>query len=71
MMDAEMICVEKNCDGKIDKKNTRLVMTGCSSRSIACTCEKCGRLHWPNGKPVFNRGGEKVFFGKEGQPRYV
>lgn len=60
-----MKCLEKNCNGRIDKQFTISLKTSCTgwggSYSPAHACEKCGRLYWKNGKPVFNLSKNKVF----------
>jgi len=54
-----MKCLEENCNGRIDKQYTislKTTSTGWGGTySQAYVCEKCGRLYWKNGKPVFYR----------------
>lgn len=56
-----MNCKEKDCNGAINKNVTVDLMVGCASTRPAHPCVKCGRLHWPSGDAVFNRGGRLVF----------
>ena len=66
-----MKCGEKNCDGEIKKDHIGQTLTGPISCSRTATghafpCDKCGRLHWHDGDPVFSFDKEdelkKVFF---------
>jgi len=50
----------KECGGVVS--NAIFVKTGCGPPSSpAYVCEKCGRLHWEDGSPVFNRAGNPAF----------
>jgi len=55
-----MNCVE-NCGGCVDMTRTLVVRVGCSSVSSTHPCDKCGRLHWPQGDGVNNRSGAKAY----------
>jgi len=61
-----MRCKEKSCIGEVDLNNTIFLQTGCGgcggSRAPAYACNQCGRLHWADGSPVYNRGGQKAFW---------
>lgn len=60
-----MKCLEENCNGRIDKQyiiSLKTTSTGWGGTySRAYVCEKCGRLYWKNGKPVFNISKHKAF----------
>jgi len=56
-----MKCVDRKCRGEVGSEPSINLMTGCSSASSAYACKKCGRLHWPNGRGVRNRGGQRAF----------
>ncbi|MFA5652034.1 MAG: hypothetical protein WC933_01600 [Candidatus Paceibacterota bacterium] len=60
-------CKEVFCKGKIDKKKSVSVMTGCMSMTSTYPCDECGRLHWDNGRPIFNKPGQKAFLTKTGE----
>jgi len=55
-----MDCVEK-CGGCVDPTQTIEVRTGCATYSTVHPCNKCGRLHWPQGDGVNNRSGAKAY----------
>ena len=60
-----MRCKEENCDGEIDEQNAislTIGCGGCGQSDKAHHCNKCGRLYWASGNPVFYRSGEKAFF---------
>jgi hypothetical protein len=56
-----MRCKEENCSGEINLEMGIAVIVGCAQYASAYPCGICGRLHWPNGNPVFNRSGQQVF----------
>jgi len=60
-----MKCLEKDCNGRINKNliiSLKTSSTGWGGTySPAHACEKCGRLYWKNGKPVFNISKYKAF----------
>ncbi len=51
----------KECNGKVYTNVTVRLKTGCRGCGTAFPCKKCGRLHWADGKAVFNRGGKKAY----------
>ena len=61
-----MKCCNGNCSGIVDMTNPIELKTGCGSVAFAYPCKKCGRLHWSNQTPVFNRKGKEMFL-KEGK----
>ena len=59
---AEMRCKENGCNGTIDPNQGGWdIMVGCRNTARAIVCNKCGRLHWPDGEAVFNRSGRPSF----------
>lgn len=65
-----MNCTEKDCDGEIDRRLEVKEMTGyggcCSTiTGHAYACDKCGRLHWFDGWPVFNENGKPFLKNKK------
>lgn len=54
-------CKEEGCDGVIDPVNGASVQIGCRSTAIAFPCIKCGRLHWEDGRAIFNRADRPAF----------
>ena len=58
-----MECTE--CGGEIDIREKKEFQPeiGCFSRSSskAYPCKECGRFHWDNGKPLFNKADQRVF----------
>jgi len=59
-----MMCKELGCDGVIDETVPVSLQVSCTSLvpyKDAFACKKCGRLHWENGIPVFNRRSEKTY----------
>ena len=52
----------KRCGGDVDKKNNVGLNTDMTSGEIAHPCKKCGRLHWPQGQPVYSAGGKAAYF---------
>jgi len=57
-----MKCKDYQCrKGEIDIKSGFPIRTGCSGSSMAYPCSVCGRLHWHDGSPVRNRGGNRAF----------
>jgi len=61
-----MKCRNEGCTGKVDMRKSVSLMIGCGglcggSYSHAYPCDTCGRLHWKDGSPVFNRAGQKAF----------
>ncbi len=57
-------CSEKNCDGHVDNNiSTDLPVADivAPGREMAFACDKCGRLHWVGGEPVYNGFGHKLF----------
>jgi len=58
-----MDCSEKECGGVVNINDGILVKTSCGPPTLpAYPCVKCGRLHGEDGLPLFNRGGDSVFF---------
>jgi hypothetical protein len=64
-----MKCKEKGCKGKVNlKKGVTLCTNGGLGMYNAHPCNKCGRLHWQNGKAVFDEAGDKkAFLSKKGK----
>ena len=64
-----MNCSQKGCEGKIDMTTRAFLRTGCSGcgspSSPAYPCGECGRLHWADGEPASNRGGNPTFIEDE------
>jgi hypothetical protein len=65
-----MKCTEKDCDGEIDRQLKVDEITGCGGccstiEGHAYACNRCGRLHWFDGWPVFNENGKAFFVNKE------
>ncbi len=63
---AQQFCKEEGCKGKIDSSVLINLRIGCSvgcgvPGANAHPCKKCGRLHWGDGKLVFNRAEQKAF----------
>src|SRR4030065_1249705 len=56
-----MRCTQTGCDGEITMHTSVPLQVGCMEYRSAYPCSKCGRLHWPGGHEVFNRGGSLVF----------
>lgn len=59
-----MIC--QDCGGEVNVETRVGLKTGCGGCGggrfeAAYPCKACGRLHWEDGKAVFNRGGNKPF----------
>lgn len=58
-----MRCNEKGCGGMVSFKVPYTLQTGCSptTANVSYPCTICGRLHWIDGKTVFNRPGHRAF----------
>lgn len=56
-----MKCTEAKCVGEINTANPIRLRTSCAFYSFAFQCNECGRLHWKDGTPVFNRANLKAF----------
>jgi len=56
-----MTCKEPDCGGQVDESNPVGLRVGCVVSKPAYPCEICGRLHWVDGSPVFNRPGDRAF----------
>ena len=54
-------CKEEGCKGEIDFSKPIQVRVGCHTFAAAYPCKVCGRLHWSNGSPIFDRSGIKAF----------
>lgn len=54
-------CTEENCDGVLREDSSIELPNGCRSYDWACPCSKCGRLHWRDGDPLFDRRDNKIF----------
>jgi len=66
-MGVGFVCSMKGCGGLIDPAEGGLRLpTGCTSSDYAFRCPECGRLHWRNSHPVFNRQGKAAYI-KEGK----
>ena len=60
-----MHCTMEDCDGYVDETTKITLRTGCVGFSTAHPCNKCGRVHWPDGSAVFNRPGDLVYLKDE------
>ena len=63
-MDGEvpkMKCKMQGCSGDISETSTVSLRTSCASFSPAHSCDECGRIYWPDGRPVFNRQDHAAF----------
>ena len=52
---------EVACDGVVDESTRVSLQVSCVACNVAFACSKCGRLHWPNGVPVYNRQNHRAF----------
>jgi hypothetical protein len=63
--DEKVDCKNTQCSKDLDDARNIQVRVSCSHFQAALACQKCGRVHFTNGEPVFNRRGHLVFL--EGQ----
>jgi len=56
-----MKCSMPGCNGEISERSTVSLRTSCFSFSPAHSCDVCGRIYWPDGRPVFNRQESAAF----------
>lgn len=56
-----MKCSVEGCLGEISKTPSVHLRTGCRGGESAYACNMCGRLHWANSEPVFNRQEHAAF----------
>ena len=55
-------CQEENCDGILEEEGTGIELPrGCRHFDFAFPCNKCGRLHWADGDPIFDRRDNRIF----------
>jgi len=57
-----MDCVEKGCPGNVNEEHPVFLPVDRTRKRIAYACWICGRLYWPNGKPVYTRYNEKGYW---------
>lgn len=62
-----MRCEEEGCNGvvSVGPDTAIFLRIGCRNAAEVYPCQKCGRLHWPEGEAVSSRRGDRAFINLE------